>query len=136
MDVKNLSSLQFEGSICQFMGVDEVIEATSEGYTLRCALKPSAEYQGAYVAEVWAFDPATEKDELQGIMAVLPDTATGTIHILRGKTLDELRHEIEKTVGKNVYKKLLMEDQPNAPAVSAETDNKITLTVERNGSLH
>ena|SRR5690349_23579857 len=136
MSIKSFDDLKFEGTVCQFIGVDEVIEATSDGYTLRCALKPSVEFAGAYVAEVWAYDPALEKDELQGVMAVLPNTAVGDIQVLRGKTLDELKDRMRQIVGNNIYARLHIADEPTAAAASWCTDNKIVLDLARQGALH
>ena len=137
MAIKNFSDLSFEGTVCQFMDTAELIEATSQGYKLRCMLKPSAEFSGAFVAEVWGYDQDTQQDELQGILAILPDTANGNIHVLRGKTLSELKEAMRQALATDIYERLIVDDAPAAAPASWRTDSSVVLDlVGQGGTLH
>jgi hypothetical protein len=135
MSIKSFADLQIEGEICQFMGSAELIEATSQGFKLRCMLKPSADFSGAYVAEVWALNPESEQDELQGILAVMPDEPNGTIHVLRGKTLDELKEAMRAALANDVYERILVEIAPMAMPVTWRTESKIIMDLAGQGTV-
>ena len=42
---------------------------------MRCMLKPGVDFDGAFVAEVWAYDPDSRQYEVEGILATIPEAA-------------------------------------------------------------
>jgi len=137
MNIKNFADLELEGTVCQFIGTTELIEAISQGYKLRCMLKPSVEFSGAFVAEVWGYDPNTRQDELQGILAVFPDAANGNIHVLRGKTLDELKMVMRLALASDVYERLIVEEAPTATPATWRTENSVVVDLAgQGGTMH
>lgn len=128
MSIKSFADFEIEGTICQFIKTVELSEAVSQGYELRCILKPSADFPGTFVAEVWGCDPDTQQDEAQGILAVFPDEAFGgDIRVLNGDTFAKLKASMRGALDAAIYDRLIIDEAPTAAPVSCSTKEKIVL---------
>ena len=137
MSIKSFEDFKLQGTLCQFIDTADVINAVSHGEVFTCTLKPSAEFVGLFVAEMWGHDPATQQLESQGILVTIPAGPTGDIDVLRGETIGVLKEALSRVLTNNIVDQLLVEEMPHAAPASWRSESRIVIDLaEQGGGIH